>query len=68
MAFDGCWRQLLGVTGGFSRRAGDAEVMWTYHAAVDHPTKSHEGHEHLSHELGKGLVDVGSVPAPSIWC
>eukprot|EP00913_Durusdinium_trenchii_P021434 g20145.t1 len=36
-------------------------VMWTYHAASKHPTKSHEGHEHLSNELGKGLVDVGSV-------
>ncbi|CAK9079543.1 unnamed protein product [Durusdinium trenchii] len=38
-----------------------ASVMWTYHAASKHPTKSHEGHEHLSNELGKGLVDVGSV-------
>lgn len=38
-----------------------ASVMWTYHGAGEHPTKSHEGHEHLSRELGKGLVDVGSV-------
>jgi len=38
-----------------------ASVMWTYHGAVEHPTKSQEGHEHLTHELGKGLVDVGSV-------
>ena len=31
----------------------DAERMWTYHAASCHPTKSVEGHEEFSSELGK---------------
>ena len=62
MAFAGFLLANRGVLCGFSCPSGAAKVMWTYHAAVDHPTKSHEGHEHLSHELGKGLVDVGSVP------
>ncbi|CAE7318927.1 NHD2 [Symbiodinium natans] len=38
-----------------------ASVMWTYHAAQKHPTKSAAGHQLLHHELSKGLTDVGSV-------
>lgn len=38
-----------------------ASVMWTYHAASCHPTRSVEGHEEFSSELGKGLEDVGKV-------
>lgn len=38
-----------------------ASVMWTYHAASCHPTRSVEGHEEFASELGKGLEDVGKV-------